>query len=169
MSGVFPWPPVRRKIPGFGRARGNRPLGEREDGRANDGRDGALRTCVEFADGFDSVAEKLDADRARGLGRKKVHDAAALRELAGHFDHFRARVANRTEMSDEGVEANFVVGFERASEEVVAFGRAVAPKRGRDGRDKKIGLARSETIESGGAAFENVRVRASRVPRERVK
>src|SRR5438128_9373420 len=89
LSGFFFWPPIRRKIPRFGRVGGNGPLRERKDSGANDGSDGALRARVKFANGLNGVAEQFDADGARRFRREKVHDTAALRELAGHLHHFR--------------------------------------------------------------------------------
>ena len=164
LCGVFFRSPIRRKIPGLGGTRGNGPFRQRKHGSANDRRDGTLRACVKFADGFDGVAEKLDANGARRFRRKEIHDAAPLRKLTWHFDHFRACVTDRTEMRDEAAEADFIVGLERAREELVAFGSAMTPKRGGDWRDDEGSLSRSDSEERGGAALENVRVRTARVP-----
>ncbi len=50
----------------FGRRDG--PLGERQQCRSNDWRDGALRARIEFADGLDGVAEKFDSNGALRFG-----------------------------------------------------------------------------------------------------
>src|ERR1700678_1099071 len=47
----------------------------------------ALRSGIEFADGFGFVAEKLDAEWAVGFGGVDVENAAANGVLAGHFDY----------------------------------------------------------------------------------
>ncbi len=148
---------------------GHGPLGERQHGGANYRSDGALGTGVEFADGLDSVAEEFDADGALRFGREKIHDAAANRELAGEFDHFGAGVADGGEMSDEFFVRNFGVFAEGARERQIEVGIVVAPERGDDRGDDERDLAVGETEEGGGAAFENVRVRALRFPRESVE
>src|SRR5579859_1333219 len=169
LGGFFFRPPIRRKVPEFGGVCGHGPFGEGKNGGADDGSDGTLGARVKFADGFDRVAKQLDADGARRFGRKKINDAAALRELAGHLDHFGARVADGAEVRDERVEADFIVGAERAREDFVTVVRAMAPKRGGNGRDDERSLSGGEAEERGGATFENVRVRTARVPRKRVK
>jgi hypothetical protein len=42
----------------------------------------ALRFGIEFADGLNLIAEKLDAHGAVGFGRIDIENAAAARELA---------------------------------------------------------------------------------------
>ena len=61
---------------------------------------GALGFGVEFADGFDFVAEELDADGTIGFGRVDVEDAAAARELAGHLDESICGVADAGEVRE---------------------------------------------------------------------
>ncbi len=146
LRGVFFRSPIGRQIPGFGCIHGNGQFRERKDGCTNDRRNRTLRARVKFADGLDSVAEKLDADRAWRFRRKKIHDAAALRELAGHFHHFRARISDGAEVRDETVEADFVVGLERARKKFVAFSGTITPERGQDRRNQKRGLPRGEAI-----------------------
>ena len=87
------------------------PFGERKQRGADDGRDRALGARVEFADGFDGVAEEFDADGARRFGGEDVDDAAADGELAGEFDHFGAGVADGAEMEEEFVERSFDVAW----------------------------------------------------------
>src|SRR5882757_5333832 len=169
LSRVLFWPPVRRKVPRFRRLGGHGPFGERKNGGANDGCDGALRARVKLADGFDGVAEQFDADGAWRFRRENIHDAAALRKLAGHFDHFRAGIADGTEVGDEGVEADFVVGFQRAGEDFVAIVGAITPERGGNRRDYEGRLPGGKAEERGGAAFQNIGVRTSRVPRQRIE
>ena len=59
----------------------------------------ALGFGVELADGVDFVAEELDAHGTVGFGRVDVEDAAAARELAGHFDEVHLRVADAGEVA----------------------------------------------------------------------
>ena len=47
------------------------PFGEREQSGADDGSDRALRARVEFADGFDGVAEEFDADGALAIRARR--------------------------------------------------------------------------------------------------
>ena len=102
---------------------------------ADDWGDRALGARVEFADGFDGVAEEFDADGALGFGGEDVDDAAADGELAGEFDHFGAGVADGTEMEEEIVERSFDVSGEGAGEREVDVGILVAPESGGDGGD----------------------------------
>ena len=169
LSRVLFWPPVRRKVPRFRRLGGHGPFGERKNSGTNDGRDGTLRARVKLADGLDSVAEQFDADGARRFRRENIHDAAALRKLSGHFDHFRAGIADGAKVGDEGVEADFVVGFQSACEEFVAIVGAIAPERGGNRRDHEGGLAGGEAKKCGGTTFQNIRVRAARIPRQRIE
>ena len=64
---------------------------------------GALRLGIEAADGFDLVAEEVDADGAVHLRRVDVEDAAAKRDLAGHLDDVDAGVADGEQMLDQHV------------------------------------------------------------------
>ena len=54
----------------------------------------ALRFGIELADGFDLVAEELDAHGAVGFGRVDIEDAAAAGELARHLDQVHLGVAD---------------------------------------------------------------------------
>ena len=76
-------------------------LGERKKHSALDRIRRTLRIGIECANGFDRVAEQLDAHGLRRLGRKHVDDAAAdgvlPRHLAGHV----LLVAGRGEEADE--------------------------------------------------------------------
>ena len=73
----------------------------------------ALGLGVEFADGFDFVAEELDADGAVGFRRVDVEDSAAARELAGHFHQVHLRVANAGEVAGEYFEIEFFAAAQR--------------------------------------------------------
>ena len=112
------------------------PFGEREQSCADDWGDRALGARVEFADGFDGVAEEFDADGALGFGGEDVDDAAANGELAGEFDHFGAGVADGAEMEEEIVERSFDVAGEGAGEGEVDVGILVAPEGGGDRGDR---------------------------------
>ena len=61
---------------------------ERKDRGADDGRDGALRARIKFADTFDRVAQKFDTNGPRSFGRENVDNPAANGKLAREFDHF---------------------------------------------------------------------------------
>ena len=87
-----------RGLEGLGARNG--PLGEREQRGAHDRSDGALGARVEFADGFDGVAEEFDAHGALRFGGEEIDDAAAHCELAGEFDHFCAGVTDSGEVAD---------------------------------------------------------------------
>jgi hypothetical protein len=68
---------------------------------------GALRLGIELADGFNFVAEELDADGAVGFGRVDIEDAAAAGELAGHFDEIHLRVADAGQVAGEHLDVYF--------------------------------------------------------------
>jgi len=153
----------------FAAGGGHGPFGEREDGGFVYGGDGTLGAWLEFADGFDGVTEEFNADGARSFGREDVDDAAADGELAGEFDGFRAGVADGGEMVDELVVGEFGVFGENLREGEVDVGILIAPERGGDRRDDERGFAVAESIECGGAAFENVCVRGLGIPGETVE
>jgi len=94
---------------------GHRPFGQRKQRGAHDGSDGTLCSGIEFADGFDGVAQEFDAHGAGRLRRENVDNAATNGELAGHLDHFGARVADRADVSDQFFERDFFVGSQGAS------------------------------------------------------
>ncbi len=76
------------------------PFGKGKQRGTHDGSDGALGSGIEFADGFDGVAQEFDAHGAGRLWRENVDNTATNGELAGHLDHFGARVADRADVSD---------------------------------------------------------------------
>ena len=78
-------------------------FGEREEQGVVEGGAAALGFGVEFADGFDLVAEEVDADGAVHLGGVDVEDAAAEGDLAGHLDDVDFGVADGEEVLDEHV------------------------------------------------------------------
>ncbi len=173
---------VRRRRAGrsrneFPRARGGGlagggsigPLGEGKHGGADNWSDGALSARVEFADGFDGVAEKFDADGALGLRGEELDDAAADGELAGELDHFGAGVADGGEMGEQIVERDFGVFGEGAGEGKIEVGILIAPEGGDDRGDDQGDLAVGEAKKRGGAALENVGVGALRLPGKRVE
>src|SRR5882762_766458 len=121
--------------------RGDGPFRQREQGRALDWRDGALRAGVKFADGFDGVTEQLDADWAGGLGREDINDAAAHSELARQLHHFGSRVAYGTEMGDQFVLRNLGVFCQRPREIEIRCGILIAPKGGGDWSDYQGNLS----------------------------
>ncbi len=72
-------------------------------------------------------------------------------------------------MEEEFVVRGLDVGGERAREREIRVRILIAPERGRDRRDDERDLAVGETEKSGSAAFEDIGVRALRLPRERVE
>ena len=86
---------------------------------------GALRFRIESADGFDFVAEKLDAHGLGLFGREHIENAAADRVLAGHFHWIAALVADAFEVRGEVVERHFVMYAERLRELAVIGGASV--------------------------------------------
>jgi hypothetical protein len=148
---------------------GDAPFGERENGGFDDGSDGALGAGIKFANALNGVAEKFKTNGTGRFGRKDVDDATANGELAGEIDHFGAGVTGAGEVGDEFFVGNFRVFGESAREGEVDIRILVAPesggKRGDDERDFAVG----ETVESGGAAFEDVRVSRLRIPRKAIE
>ena len=134
-----------------------------------DGRNGALRARIEFADTFDRVAEQLDPDRARRFGRENIHDAAANGELPGQFNHLRAGIACAAEMSDQLFVRELCILRQSFRQGQIYVGILVAPERSRDRRDHERNFAVRETIECCGAALENIGVRSLRVPGKAVE
>jgi hypothetical protein len=53
-----------------------------------------LRFRIEFADGLNLIAEKLNANGAVGFRRIDVENPTAPRELARHLNQVHLRVAN---------------------------------------------------------------------------
>jgi len=108
-------------------------LGERREDEPDARADGALRGGVELAEGFDGVAEELEADGARVFGGENVHNAAADGELAGHFDSFMAGIADSGEVFEQVVERHLGVAFESAGEAGVGSGVPETHEGGGDG------------------------------------
>ncbi len=77
---------VRRALIAVEELFGDGGFGEREEQGVVERGAGALGLGVELADGFDLVAEEVDADGAVRLGGVDVDDAAAEGDLAGHLD-----------------------------------------------------------------------------------
>ena len=63
---------------------------------------------VESADGFDQIAEQLDADGLGRFGRKNVQDAAAQRILADHFHRVALLVTDAFQMRQQIFERNLL-------------------------------------------------------------
>ena len=120
---------------------------------------GALRVRVEAADGFDLVAEEVDADGTLHLGRVDVEDAAAQGDLAGHFDHVDAGVADGEEVLDEHVGQVLFAALEMQREGAIVVAREEAHAGGFDGRDDEAGGASGDLPERGGAGLLNLGVR----------
>src|SRR5580692_10072799 len=162
----------RARLPGlsFLAARsGHAPFRKWKDGGFGDGRNGALGARIEFANGFDRIAEKFDAHWAWSFGREDVDDAAADGELARKFNHFGARVAGAGEMGDELLVRNFGVFREDLREGEVDVGILVAPQGSGYRRNNERDFAIAETVEGGGATLENIGVWRLRIPRETIE
>ena len=134
-------------------------FGERQQRGAFHGIGGTLRIGIECADGFDRVAEKLDANGLRRFGRENVDDAAANGELSRHLAGDLLFVAGAERKSIRSSWANGFVALDRASQIAIEIAVAHAPQRRLYGRDHQIGFARSQSPERDGAIFGNFRVR----------
>ncbi len=134
-----------------------------------DGGYGALGARIEFANTFDSVTEKLNANGARRFGRENVNDAAANGELSGKLNHFRAGIAGAAEVSDQFFVDELSIFGESFGQREIDVGILIAPESGGDGSDDERDFTVSETVERGGAALENVGVRSLRIPRKAVE
>jgi len=137
---------------------GDGSLGEREQERGVEGVGAALRLGVEGADGFDLVAEEVEADGAVGFGGVDVHDAAADGDLAGHLDDIDFGVADAEEMLEEHVGEMLFAAAEMEGEAGVVVGREEAHAGGLDGRDEDAAGAGGELPERGGSLLEEVGV-----------
>ncbi len=118
---------------------GDGDLGEREQERGVEGGGAALGFGVEFADGFDLVAEEVDADGAVHFWGVDVEDAAAQGELAGHLDDVDAGVADGEEVVDEHIGEVLLAGAETKGEGGVEVGLEELEAGGLDGRDDELG------------------------------
>ena len=67
----------------------------------------ALRFGIEFADGFNLIAEEIEAHGAIHLRRIDVENAAAARELARHLDDIHLRVADALQMRRQHLDVDF--------------------------------------------------------------
>ena len=119
----------------------------------------ALRFGIEFADGFNFVAEELDADGAVGFGRVDVENSAAARELAGHLDEVHLRVADAGEMRGEDFDVDFFAALEGDGEAGIVIEIEELESGGLDGSDEDIDGAGGELPQGGGALLLHVGVR----------
>ena len=104
-------------------------LGERKQHGALDRIRRTLRSGIECANGFDRVAQQLDAHGLRRLGRKHVDDAAAdgvlPRHLAGHV----LLVARCGEKADEIFVSNGFVALDHSRQPGIERPLAHPPER----------------------------------------
>ena len=114
---------------------------------------GALGVWVEAADGFDLVAEEVDADGAVHLRGVDVEDAAAEGDLAGHLDDVDFGVADGEEVLDEHVGHVLFAELEVEGEGAVVVAGEELHAGGFDWRDDEAGLAGGDLPEGGGAGF----------------
>ena len=126
---------------------------------ARDLQHGALRFDVEAADGFDLVAEELDAHGLRRFRRKHVEDAAANRIFAHHFDRLAALVADAFEVRNHIFERHLFAGAQRERELPVEIGGFGAQQRGRNGHDGDRDLLSGQTPQADGALLADFGVR----------
>ena len=61
----------------------------------------ALRGRIEFAEGLNFIAEKLDAKWPVSFGRVNIKNAAAKGVFAGHLNHVSRVVADGIEMLNQ--------------------------------------------------------------------
>ena len=143
-------------------------FGERQEPGFVEAGLGALGFGVEVADGFDFVAEELDAEGAVGFGRVDVEDAAAAGELAGHFDQVHLRVADAGEVGGEDFDVDLFAALEADGERGVVVAVEEAEGGGFDGGDEDGDGAGGEFPEGGGALLLHVGVRGKVFKREYV-
>ncbi len=129
-------------------------FGEGKEKGVVEGGGGALGVGVEAADGFDLVAEEVDADGAVHLGGGvDVEDAAAEGDLARHLDDVDFGVADGEEVLDEHVGHVFFAGFEMEGEGLVEVAGEETHAGGFDGGDDEAGLVGGDLPEGGGAGL----------------
>ena len=120
-----------------------------------------LRTLgfrIELADGFDLVAEEVNADGALLLGRVDVEDASAQRGLAGHFNHVDAGVADGKEMLEDGLGKVLFAGLHTQGQRRVEL-CAEQTHAGRFRRcNDKAGRAGADLPQRGGAGLQDFRM-----------
>ena len=134
---------------------GDGSFGEGEEQGVVERRAAALGFGVELADGFDLVAEEVDADGAVHLGGVDVEDAAAEGDLAGHFDDVDSGVADGEEVLDEHVGHVLFAELEMEGEGAVVVAGEELHAGGFDGSDDEAGLVGGDLPESGGAGLLN--------------
>ena len=98
-------------------------------------RRGALRLRLEFADGFDFVAEEIDTHGAVHLRRVDVEDAAAAGELAGHLDDVHLGVADGAKVVEEHLDIHLFAASQLLREAGVVGRVEEAHAGGLDRRD----------------------------------
>ncbi len=113
---------------------------------------------IEFADGFDLVAEEVDADGAVGFGRVDVENAAATGELAGHFDEVNQGVADTGKVLGEHADIDFFAALESQRQAGVVAARKEAQGDCLDGGDEDGSRAGDKFPEDCGALLLNIGV-----------
>ena len=93
-------------------ALGYRRFGQRQQLRFVQARLRALRLRIEFANGLDLVAKKLDAHRAVALRRIHIQNAATARELPRHLHQVHLRVADAGQMRGEDLRIHLFAALE---------------------------------------------------------
>ena len=105
---------------------------QRQERGLRDLHDGALRFDIESADGFDQVAEQLDADRLGGFGRENIQDAAAQRIFADHLHRVAFLIADAFQMRQQIFQRDLFAHAQGERELPVELGAlrcAAVPKR----------------------------------------
>ena len=128
-------------------------FGEREQEGVVEREAAALGFGVELADGFDLVAEEVDADGAVHLGRVDVEDAAAEGDLAGHLDHVDPGVADGEEMLDEHVGHVLFAGLEVQGEGAVVVAGEELMQAASTGAMTRRAVSGGNLPEGGGAGL----------------
>ena len=149
---------AQARIDGGEQVLGDGRFGERQQLRFVEAGLGALGFGVEFADGFNFIAEELDADGTIGFGRVDIENAAAARELAGHFDEVHLRVADAGEVRGEDFDVDFFAALERDGEAGIVIAIEELERGGFDGSDEDVDGAGGELPEGGGALLLHVGV-----------
>src|SRR6266404_1126946 len=90
-------------------------------------------------------------------------------EMPGQFDHFGARVADRADVRDQFFQRDLRVSRQGTRQRKIDVGVLVSPQCRAYRRDQERYLSVGDAEQRGRAALENVRVRALRLPRERVE
>ena len=124
---------------------------------------------VEAADGFDEVAEQIDADGLLRFGRKDVENAAAYRILAHHFDGLAAFISHAFEMCDHVLHGHFVPGLESQRELAVELGRLYPHQSGCYRQNCYGDALRGEAPEADGALLKDFGVGREALQRQSVE